>query len=333
MEKPIDYNEALMLIIDEFDGAISDVQQIQLQQWRSVSTDNERIYKEFYALNVEIEALAHLKQLDLDASWKRLEEDLADRNIVTFREAPPVQKSPGKWKQILSIAATILAVLGVYYYLQASSVEIVQTAKGGHKRISLPDGSWLAMNEETIVEFNKKDFASNRKLRLVKGEAFFEIKHDVSHPFKVQAAEATIEDLGTSFTVTNSEDEVNVVVSSGKVAFSAASAGNPQVILPQQIASYNFSNKKIQVADAALSGHDLSWINQQLFFNNASLSSVIKALDECYDVKISLSDKSLESRKLTANLAFRTVDSALEVISASMQLKVRKNDEGYLLSR
>src|SRR5690606_39397339 len=52
----------------------------------------------------------------------------------------------------------------------------------------------------------------------LEGEAFFQVEHDPSRPFRVHTAAGVISDLGTEFNVRARNDRVDVVVTEGVVA-------------------------------------------------------------------------------------------------------------------
>ena len=88
-------------------------------------------------------------------------------------------------------------------------------------------------NSATVPSFRCKDtgLSSNvcawqakqmdRKLNLT-GEAFFEVAPDTSLPFIIAAANTQVRVVGTSFLVKTDNDQVELVVKTGKVQFSNA---------------------------------------------------------------------------------------------------------------
>ncbi|MBL8265263.1 FecR family protein, partial [Steroidobacter sp.] len=104
-----------------------------------------------------------------------------------------------------------LAVLG-FWQLQGPTY---RTDIGEQLTINLEDGSRLSLNSGSRVEV---DFARHtRTVRLLRGEAFFEVAHDKSRPFTVIAGERAITAVGTAFVVRHDEDEVSVTLVEGRV--------------------------------------------------------------------------------------------------------------------
>lgn len=331
MENQSDYNEALMLIIDEFEGSISNEDLQKLQLWRTQTFENERIYQEFHAIKIEVDALVNLKQLNVDDAWARVDANLDDhiKVLPLIAETLPA-KSNKKIKFWLSIAASLTFLLGFFLYQQNNAIQTFTTNKGGHLRFLLPDGSFVALNEETEVQFNSSNFANNRVVKLIKGEAYLVVTHNAMHPFKVFAGDAVVEDLGTVFSVARSDNSVKVFVSSGKVMLKSSENGSSKLILPQHTAEFQSDIKSLN--EIPSQAGTLNWVQQSLSFNNANLSEIVSKLGTVYNVQITLANNTLNSRKLTANLSYQTLDSALAIVSASLQLKVNKANGKYILT-
>ena len=96
----------------------------------------------------------------------------------------------------------------------------VRSERGELRHLPLPDGSWLTLNTQTAldVEFGAK----LRRVRLLQGEAFFQVAKDPSRPFIVIGPNAQVRTVGTSYSVRlSAPDAMNVLVSTGRVAIEA----------------------------------------------------------------------------------------------------------------
>ncbi|WP_207532887.1 FecR family protein [Desertivirga arenae] len=331
------FNEyAFSLIIDEFEGTISEDQKKELQAWRQAAAGNEKIYQEFYTIKSEIDLLAEYKGIDIEASWTKVNQGL-DTKGFSLRTAS-VERSeltiaaPGKnYKWIYGLAASILLVIGLWVFRPAR-VDHLETAAGEHKRMELPDGSWVALNEGTVIEYDSLNFSNKRELTLVKGEAFFKVIHNHEKPFLVRTDQATIQDLGTEFLVTKAKGSVKVLVSSGTVALKALATGESKIISAGYFGMY-VSNEGVLTEKADTGARRMDWLNKQLSFVNTDLNEIVDKLKKVYGKEIIIKDSSLKHRKLTAPLAYQTVDSALSVIAASLQVKVVQSGSGFVISK
>ena len=89
------------------------------------------------------------------------------------------------------------------------------TGVGERRTVRLADGSSVTLNTRTkmTVAFT----AGRRLIRLVRGQALFEVAHDRSRPFVVEAADRQVTALGTIFEVRVDPGRVNVVLIRGRV--------------------------------------------------------------------------------------------------------------------
>jgi transmembrane sensor len=126
-------------------------------------------------------------------------------------------------------AATAVAVLVVaigWSVLRSEGYlpQSYQAATGQARDVVLPDGSTVALNTQTVLEWVGSP--SDRRVRLIRGEAYFEVVHDPSRPFRIMLAHSQVQVLGTRFDVYQiANGDVRVSVISGMVAVEALDDG------------------------------------------------------------------------------------------------------------
>jgi transmembrane sensor len=110
-------------------------------------------------------------------------------------------------------AATALlvgALLGLYLYYQP----LLALSENPHS-YRLSDGSLVQLNAKSAAS---RDFhGARRNVRLWRGEAFFDVEHDVIHPFTVTAGNAIVRAVGTTFDVLLLASKTTVTVKTGRV--------------------------------------------------------------------------------------------------------------------
>ncbi|HSG69924.1 MAG TPA: FecR domain-containing protein, partial [Planctomycetaceae bacterium] len=87
---------------------------------------------------------------------------------------------------------------------------------------TLEDGSIIKLNRGAVVE--EAYTADFRRVRLVRGEAHFEVAKDASRPFVVDVGGVNVRAIGTQFNVRLSQEAVDVIVSEGVVSVKATEA-------------------------------------------------------------------------------------------------------------
>ena len=112
-------------------------------------------------------------------------------------------------------AGLLIAVLAGFWLSWSSSTVVHSTVVGEQVSFPLPDGSVVILNARSLAEVNYTP--SERIVRLVAGEALFEVERDPDRPFRVITDRAMIQALGTSFNVRHREERTTVTVVEGIV--------------------------------------------------------------------------------------------------------------------
>jgi transmembrane sensor len=123
-------------------------------------------------------------------------------------------------------AVLIVAMGGAYpYFRGVFAGDRYSTPVGGLNVVHLSDGSQVTLNTDTSLRVVMTK--GQRRIDLKKGEAFFEVAHDSSRPFVVYAGDKRVMAVGTKFSVRRESDDVQVVVTEGRVSLAAA---EPQIL-------------------------------------------------------------------------------------------------------
>ncbi len=229
--------------------------------------------------------------------------------------APVIQlhqaaRRSGWQKWAVAAAITLLAVpVGAYSGWQLgwvpSSYERLQ-ADNQLKTVTLADGSEVELNLGTQLSFaNYKD---QRRVTLNKGEAFFKVSHDVTHPFVVRAGEGQVRVTGTQFNVWTYEDQVKVTLLEGSVLVTSNKrlSGEGLRLEPGMQARYKAGDYAPQINQTYVSAQDLAWRNGKLVLDNLSLSDALPLINRYLDTPLVLADSA--TGKLRIGGVFNTQD-------------------------
>ncbi len=207
------------------------------------------------------------------------------------------------------------------------------TTIGETKRVALEDGSDVHLNTNSIVEqsFSRKE----RAVRLVAGEAIFDVAHDEKRPFVVYAADGVIRAIGTRFAVRMADDRVSVTVTEGRVAFqqrteaiagdddaapSAAQKTFPVIVGKGEAAeiSQNKTGTPPQAVSAGELAQRLSWAQGKLIFYDKDLQTVVDEVSRYTVVEILILDEALKTEKISGILEIGDVDMMLDGIEGAL---------------
>ena len=98
--------------------------------------------------------------------------------------------------------------------------ESFASARAERRAIQLVDGSVVTLAADSKVDVRYTP--GERRLRLVRGEALFDVAHNPARPFIVEVAHGEIKAVGTAFDVKVRKDDADVTVVDGVVRISMA---------------------------------------------------------------------------------------------------------------
>ncbi|WP_025762361.1 FecR family protein [Dyadobacter tibetensis] len=244
---------------------------------------------------------------------------------IAAKENKMVQK---KYVMDWRIAASVLLILGagLFSYLNPALLlwqipkadfSYISTGRSEIKKIKLPDGSIVWLNASSKIKYPVHFKEERRELFLEEGEAYFEIERDEKKPLAVFAAGTETIVLGTKFNIRSYSflPSVQVTVSQGSVSVSAKSTKeqHPVLLLPNQRASFNRSNR-LTFQDSINSENTIGWKQGRIIFDNESLKDVMAELEQKYNTPIEFEKSSLQKIRLTAE--FDLKDSLPNILKA-----------------
>ncbi|MEJ1969021.1 MAG: FecR domain-containing protein [Rhizomicrobium sp.] len=211
-------------------------------------------------------------------------------------------------------AAAILCMLvsGQPLRLEADHL----TGPGEIAHVALPDGSLAMLNTNTALAI---DFRSGRReVRLLRGEAWFSVRHNAARPFRVMAAGGEIRDVGTAFDVRrDAGGRVTVAVAAGEVAVS--NAGGQARARAGEILQYGTGAAlRPRLGNiAAIS----SWRGGRVVIEGLSLRDAVDELARYRPGAVFLLSSDT-NRKVSGNFRVSAIDQGLEGLAAARGLTV-----------
>ncbi|MGI8635580.1 MAG: FecR family protein, partial [Segetibacter sp.] len=201
------------------------------------------------------------------------------------------------------------------------------------KIVMLPDGSKVVLEKNSkityLTAFNN---LSKRKLYL-SGTALFEVHKNPAKPFLVFTNGLITEVLGTKFIIhsIDSGKKVSVEVISGIVSvYSFIDKGsneetghkklNSLILTVNQKASYSGEDKTLM---ASIVSNPVVVSTQPINFRyeNTSIDSVFKSIEQAYGINIIYDEKSLAKRTFTATLATETMFEKMDIICKALNAR------------
>ncbi len=168
------------------------------RSWLGASTENARAFEHM------TEIWDAIAQVDVGGMPRPVDREPLDRF-----------DHPKRRLDFALVAACALVIaLGVAWFVMMDGT--YSTGIGEQRIVNLDDGSRIHLNSATTIDVDIGRTA--RRLRLVRGEAFFDVAKDPTRPFIVTAGEHSVTALGTSFVVRFDPHRLAVTLVEGRVA-------------------------------------------------------------------------------------------------------------------
>lgn len=203
-------------------------------------------------------------------------------------------------KKAAAVATAVVVAFGLakapdlMLHLRADYV----TAAGEQRAVTLPDGSRVTLNTESAIAL---DFVKGqRDVRILKGEAYFDVRSGSPIPFRVAGHFGDVEVRGTAFSVKLDDREDNVVLSRGAV--DVASRTQPQehaLLSPGEMVSVTATSiSPVRKIDTERS---LAWLEGRIIFDDQPLGDVLNDLRRYYSGRIFVANSAIERVAVSGN--------------------------------
>jgi transmembrane sensor len=277
-------------------------------------------------------ATAHrIAWLRLSSVWRRADR-LGSLHNPEREAVPAVSVLPAMNARSWRIAASVAVLVGAAWVGAlglSAQPERYQTALGQSTSLALADGTRVTLNTNT--KMRAKLGASKRTVWLDKGEAYFEVTHDASRPFVVEAGTRRVTVLGTRFSVRRDENgqvQVNVVDGRVQVApATAAVAGTPAVITR--------NDSLIAAGDAVLISHQteqqtasrLSWRQGRLVLDQMTLGQAAQEFNRYNKRQLVIADPAAAQLRIGGSFNVDNIDGFARLLQQGMGLKVERHGD------
>ncbi|MFT5748812.1 MAG: transmembrane sensor [Ancylomarina sp.] len=258
--------------------------------------------------------------------------------LIGMQENTPKLKimKPSPFKSYMRVAASIIILFGIGLLAQTTYTKLypnktfVCALGAANKTITLEEGSIITLNSDSKLIYPRKFSKNERRVELI-GEAFFDIAKNPNKAFIINAKNAEVKVLGTSFNINAATNKVEVLVKTGKVQFSSINKpDNKLILIPGDFASLHESNLAKIVS---LDDNYLSWKTRQMIFRETKLQEVAKILNRTYHVQIRFQDAELKDLPLTSTFDHDQLDDILNYICSPFNLVYEKTGKQILIKK
>ena len=172
-------------------------------------------------------------------------------------------------------------------------------------------------------------------MRLQKGEAYFQVRHDTAHPFTVAVGDRRITDLGTKFLVRDEKDRVQVSLIEGKAKLDLGTGATAHAIIlaPGDVAIASHKSLTVSRKAAKVLSERLSWRIGMIAFDNATLGDAASEFNRYNRVKLVITDPAVARMPIAGKFPTDGVNRFADVIEHVFGLHVQSKDGAMVISR
>lgn len=169
---------------------------------------------------------------------------------------------------------------------------------GRQFNLELSDGTKVTLNAKSKLEFPTSfDQSDHRKVKLIYGEAYFEVTPAIENNnkrFIVENLNQSIEVIGTSFNIENyKKEEVVTTLVEGEI--NLLHGNNKIVMAPGQQSVVNKQNLE-GVRDVEVYDY-VAWKDGMFLFKDKPLEDIFNVLSRWYDIEVEFEEKALQEIK------------------------------------
>lgn len=284
--------------------------QAQFSQWQQADVQNAeaaRKAQQLWRLTGQLQAsTAHL--------WPAVP---AAVSVPVITAPAPLPARPRRRRTLGWAASAALATCLAVAIAPQLSTRInadYLTAQGERREVQLPDGSLAVLDSDSALAV---DYSGDRRsIRLLSGQAFFQVKPDNSKPFTVHAKDLNITVTGTAFNVDLQGKRIEVAVQHGSVKVEEPDSSHllsPGLTMGQRLVFDR--DKHLAQLDTLPAGRIASWRNGQLIAENARLGDMVEQLRRYLPGKVWLQDPALAEQRITGVYDTRNPEAALRAMA------------------
>jgi transmembrane sensor len=200
------------------------------------------------------------------------------------------------------------------------------TPVGTVRRIDLDDGSVVTLNTDSAIQVRYAQ--TERRIVLLRGEAFFDVAPNPTRPFVVSGDETQAIALGTHYAVrVGGRDEV--MVEEGHVA---VTSGPQRAVLDAGGTAHLGADGHLATGSGDVANLT-SWRSGKLVFSGRPLGEVLGQIGRYRRGSIMVLDDQASQLQVSGVFAVNDVDQAFDALEASLPIRIIRLSDWVTLVR
>lgn len=286
------------LILRFLEGKQTPEEKREFELWLTTSPSNMDMVASYRKIWDASEGKVEI-EFDAKEGWNEFTAAVDLKTEVKTRSLSPILK--------IAAALSSLAVITSVVYLMVSRDNKQVFSAEAPIDVNLPDGSRVHLDANTTITYN------DRTVKL-EGKALFDVVKDEGKPFVINAGNAVVKVLGTSFYVdARVKDSISVHVLEGIVSLTM--------------------NETVQVTKGQ---HALATPARtaivDLVFSNARVSDVVRTLRFYFNKNIRLENALIADCLITGSFNGMKLEEIFQTIGNILDTEVKQDNGAYVIT-
>lgn len=263
------------------------------------------------------------------SAYREIEQLWSDLDLLRRPAIAPRRRASLPWRGLAAASVFCAALLLANDFSGgrlADPQQVQSTAPGEQREVTLVDGTRVFLAADSALRVDYSD--GFRDVRLLRGEAYFEVTHDAGRPFRVTVGDSRVRVLGTGFDVHREGDRLTIAVRHGKVALQAQlTAPGEQTLTAGDRARLLSGAGEAQVDHVPVASI-ASWRDGMLAFRNQPLGALVDELSQYRAAPIRLGDERLAQKPISGNVRLARPDDFLAALPVLLDVRVQRKADG-----
>jgi transmembrane sensor len=229
-----------------------------------------------------------------------------------------------------AIAAAVLAAVGLTSWYVASQGKSYRTEVGQIRSVPLEDGSHVTLDTGSRIEVAVG--AGERRIGLIRGDAYFEVAKDPMRPFIVSVDRARVVAVGTQFFVERNDHGLTVLVTEGKIRIERP-AESPQEVAAGSEVRLDATELRISHPTDMEVEETLGWRNGYLLFRDTSLVEAVAKFNRYTLRKMLIEDPSIAGIRIGGHFRLDDVQGFLWLLKSGFPINVDERGDRIVLTK
>ncbi len=328
------------IIIKHIKGLTNSAEETTLVLWLNESEENKRAFDEISDIWIATAKPDKTNPFDSKKAFENVRHklELTKRKIrIPFWKNSTFYKVAASIIISFSLGFLVNKIIPKKQVINSDVITEVMAPNGSKSKVVLPDGTNVWLNSNSSIRYSSSFNKQNRDLKL-EGEAYFDVHKNKNLPFIIKTGNnLSVKVLGTAFNVKaySSEKYIETTLERGSLLVERTEGKNiyETRLVPKQRATFNKSEKRMEVSTENDPTLYSSWKEDKLIFRNEPFESLVIKLERKYGVSITIKDKEIKTFHFNGIIQNESITDVMNIIKYTLPISYTLDHNQIIISK